>query len=98
MRGHVSATAADRGGQTAGSAAGGRSAPIVGIPTTWSAPMSDRPDEGAARMLYTCTTAGCEAADQGFTDEPTFCSLCLHDLAGVYDTTGTFKTEDELRV
>lgn len=49
-------------------------------------------------MLYTCATPGCECAGQGFTDESTFCSICLHDLAGVYDMTGTFKTEDEIRV
>lgn len=50
-----------------------------------------------ARMLYTCATPGCEAAGQGFTDEPVHCSLCLRDLAGVYDTTGTLETEDEKR-
>jgi hypothetical protein len=53
--------------------------------------------QSEARMLYTCATPGCEAAGQGFTDESTFCSLCLCDLAGVYDTTGTLETEDERR-
>lgn len=49
------------------------------------------------RMVWTCATPGCEAAGQGFDDEPGFCSLCLQDLAGVYDTTGTLRTEEELR-
>jgi hypothetical protein len=41
------------------------------------------------RMLWTCMTPRCEAVGQGFTDEPTFCSLCLSDLTGVYDMSGT---------
>lgn len=48
-------------------------------------------------MLYTCATPGCSEAGRGFTDEPTFCSICLNDLAGVYDTTGTLVTDDEAR-
>lgn len=50
------------------------------------------------RVLYTCAARGCDAAGGGFTDEPGFCALCLEDLAGVYDTTGTLRTDDELRV
>lgn len=50
-----------------------------------------------ARMLWTCDTPGCEERRQGFCDEPTFCSLCLQDLAGVFDTTDTLRTEEELR-
>lgn len=49
------------------------------------------------RMLYTCATAGCSEAGRGFTDEPTFCSICLVDLVGVFDTTGTLWTDDERR-
>lgn len=51
-----------------------------------------------ARMLWTCGAPGCEAAGQGFTDEPSFCSLCLADLVGVFDTTDTLQTEEEKRV
>lgn len=51
----------------------------------------------SARMLYMCATPGCEEAGRGFTDEPTFCSICLNDLAGVYDTTGVLETEEEKR-
>lgn len=50
------------------------------------------------RMLYTCATPGCKAAGSGFTDEPGLhCALCLDDLAGVYDTTGTLGTDAERR-
>ncbi len=49
------------------------------------------------RMLYTCATAGCSEAGRGFTDEPTFCAICLMDLAGVFDATGTLRTDDERR-
>lgn len=49
------------------------------------------------RMLYTCETPGCETVG-AFDDEPGFCGICLEDLVGVYDTTGTLRTEDELRV
>ena len=49
------------------------------------------------RMLYTCNTAGCECAGAGFTDESGFCSICLQDLAGIYDTTGTLLTDEERR-
>ena len=40
-----------------------------------------------ARVLYTCTTPGCEVVGH-FTDEPVHCSICLEDLTPVYDTTG----------
>lgn len=51
-----------------------------------------------ARMLWTCTTPDCEEAGRGFTDEPgLWCSICLEDLTGIYDTTGTFITDEEAR-
>lgn len=43
-------------------------------------------------MLWTCVTPGCEVVGY-FTDEPTHCSICLADLVGVYDTTGTLVCE-----
>lgn len=54
-------------------------------------------EQTKARMLYFCATPGCSEAGRGFTDEPTFCSICLHDLTGAMDTTGFFKTDEELR-
>lgn len=38
-------------------------------------------------MLWTCMTPGCEVVGH-YTDEPGFCSICLEDLVGVYDSTG----------
>lgn len=49
------------------------------------------------RMLYTCATPGCPEAGRGFTDEPTFCSVCLCSLTGAYDADGAFRTDEELR-
>jgi hypothetical protein len=47
-------------------------------------------DTASERMFWTCMTPGCEVVG-AFTNEPTFCSICLCDLVGVYDTTGTLK-------
>lgn len=49
-------------------------------------------DAMSGQMLWTCMTPGCEVVGH-FTDEPGFCSICLRDLVGVYDTTGRFEVE-----
>lgn len=48
--------------------------------------------ETEGRLLYTCTTPGCEVVGH-FTDEPIHCSICLNDLSVVYDTTGDLRVE-----
>lgn len=45
-------------------------------------------------VVYACTTDDCSERFRGFTDEPTFCSICMADLTEVANPDGL--TVDQL--
>ena len=54
--------------------------------------MSGTPVRGKT-TVYGCATTDCSERFRGFTDEPTFCSVCLRDLQA-FPTEG--RTPDEM--
>lgn len=43
--------------------------------------------------IYACTTTECSDRFRGFTDEPTFCSICLRDLTEIHNAFGSTLDE-----
>lgn len=44
-------------------------------------------------FIYACTTTECSERFRGFTDEPTFCSVCLCDLTEIHNAFGSTLDE-----
>jgi hypothetical protein len=45
--------------------------------------------------VYGCTTTSCSERFRGFTDEPTFCSICMEDLTPFPDDGRTLDEMNE---